>query len=128
MTNSEMLAEFHAALGDPRYRGNAALRMTLHEEEHKELIGALEECHGGEQVGGPARATLMALARELADVVYIAYGTAHAFGVDLEVAVAEIHRAAMSKLVGPGLPILRDDGKVMKPPGFVAPNLAGAIE
>jgi len=67
------------------------------------------------------------IARELADVVYIAYGTAHAFAIDLDAAVTEVHRAAMSKLVGPGLPIVREDGKVLKPPGFAPPDMTEAL-
>jgi Phosphoribosyl-ATP pyrophosphohydrolase len=35
------------------------------------------------------------IAQELADVVYVAVGTAHAFAIDLDVALAEVHRAAM---------------------------------
>ncbi len=111
----KLLAAFHDALGDRPGRGNAPLRITLHEEEHKELVEALRE-------GDRAH-----IARELADVVYIAYGTAHAFAIDLDAAVTEVHRAAMSKLVGPGLPIVREDGKVLKPPGFAPPDMTEAL-
>jgi predicted HAD superfamily Cof-like phosphohydrolase len=110
-----MLAEFHAALGDLIGRGNAALRIALHVEEHDELVEALLE---------DDRACI---ARELADLVYIVFGTAHAFAIDLDVALAEIHRAAMSKVLGPGLPLLHEDGKVLKPPGFVPPDMNPAL-
>lgn len=118
---TRMLAEFHAALADERGRGNAMLRVALHEEEHSELIEALE----GTYRNGWA-VDRLALARELADVVLVAFGTAHAFAIDLDVAVAEVHRSLMSKVDGPGLPLLRDDGKVLKPPGFVPPDMSGA--
>lgn len=111
----KLLTAFHDALRDEPGRGNAPLRITLHEEEHKELAEALRE-------GDRAH-----IARELADVVYIAYGTAHAFAIDLDAAVTEVHRAAMSKLVGPGLPLVREDGKILKPPGFVAPDMTEAL-
>jgi NTP pyrophosphatase (non-canonical NTP hydrolase) len=156
-----MLAEFYCELGDCMGRGNAFLRMTLHKEEHAELMEALEECecfeHGGEQERyDDARAHL---ARELADVVYVAFGTAHAFDLDLDAALREIHRAAMSKLdppcpninckggvvkvvfgggfdsvicrrcggTGRGERVIRYDGKVGKPEGFVPPDMTEAV-
>jgi Uncharacterized protein conserved in bacteria len=111
-----MLDEFHRALGDEPGRGNSPLRITLHAEEHAELIEALAE-EDREHI-----------ARELADVVYVAYGTAHAFDINLDAALAEIHRASMSKLVGAGLPLVRDDGKILKPPGFVPPDMTAALQ
>jgi predicted HAD superfamily Cof-like phosphohydrolase len=109
---AHMLAEFHAALGDEPGRGNAPLRIDLHQEEGDELVEALNE-------GDPAH-----IARELADVLYLAYGTAHAYDIDLDAALAEIHRAAMSKVAGG---VRRGDGKVLKPPGFVPPDMTEAI-
>jgi len=115
-STAAMLAEFHHALGDKPSRGNAPLRITLHAEEHAELVEALAE---------EDRAHI---ARELADVVYVAYGTAHAFDIDLDAALTEVHRASMSKLVGPGLPLVRGDGKILKPPGFVPPDMTAALK
>jgi predicted HAD superfamily Cof-like phosphohydrolase len=106
----EMLAEFHQSFGatDPE------LRPILHREEHDELIEALES---GDRT---------AIARELADVLYIAYGTAHVYGINLDAAFAEVHRANMAKLVG-GRPVYRADGKVLKPEGWRAPDMAVAL-
>jgi len=41
-----------------------------------------------------------AIAQELADLVYVAYGTAlaYAYGIDLDAVIEEVHRANMSKL------------------------------
>lgn len=110
-----MLNRFHWFLGDEPGRGNGPLRVTLHEEEHIELIEALND-------GDRAH-----IARELADIVYVAYGTAHAFDIDLDAALEEIHRAAMSKLDPPGGRVVREDGKILKPPGFVPPDMTEAI-
>lgn len=90
------------AEGDEPGRGNAEVRITLHREEHDELVEALEEAHDCEMSWGanPAGRSFLAkqrIARELADVVYCAYGTAHAFAIDLDTALAEIHRANMDK-------------------------------
>jgi predicted HAD superfamily Cof-like phosphohydrolase len=105
-----MLAEFHAAVSHPD-TDVLWLRSTLHAEEHVELVEAL------------ASGNLHAIARELADVVYVAYGTAHAFGIDLDVALREVHRANMQKAHGPR----RADGKALKPPGFVSPDMTEAV-
>lgn len=129
---ADMLREFHSALGDEPGRGNARLRWTLHDEEYEELVEELTERVEGGRIGEvrvPKRdedVDRHRLARELADVIYVAFGTAHAFAIDLDVALAEIHRAAMSKL-DPATMVVRDDGKVMKPPGFVPPDMSGAI-
>jgi predicted HAD superfamily Cof-like phosphohydrolase len=108
------LSEFHRHPNCQGETSNPALRETLHEEEHKELIDELRE----EPVD---RAKL---ARELADVMYIAYGTAYVYRIDLDAAFAEVHRAAMDK-VRAGL--RRADGKIMKPPGFVPPDMTAAL-
>jgi NTP pyrophosphatase (non-canonical NTP hydrolase) len=124
-----MLAEFHGALGDARGRGNALLRKRLHGEEHAELLEALTALDGLEELaqksGHPLTAHREAVARELGDVVYLAYGTAHALALDLDAAVAEIHRANMTKVEAGRT---RGDGKLLKFPGFVPPSMAEAVE
>lgn len=71
---------------------------------------------------------LTELAKELADLVYVAYGTAVSFGIDLDAVIAEVHRSNMSKLGEDGKPLLRADGKALKPPGYVPPDLTGVLE
>jgi predicted HAD superfamily Cof-like phosphohydrolase len=113
-----MLAQFHRhpnALVEGT--NTQALRRTLHEEEHAELMEELERAADG-------AAHLPQIARELADVVYVAYGTAWAFGIDLDAALEEVHRAAMDKMRA-GL--RREDGKILKPPGFVPPDMSRAV-
>lgn len=80
---AEMLAQFHAAIPD---YDHAEVRARLHYEEAGELELALES---GDR---------LAIARELADVVYVAYGTALVFGIDLDAALAAVHEANMAKL------------------------------
>jgi predicted HAD superfamily Cof-like phosphohydrolase len=114
----EALAEFHAhpnSLGEGT--NTQALRRTLHEEEHAELMTELDAATAGE-------GDLKQIARELADVLYISYGTAWAFGIDLDAAFAEVHRAAMDKMRA-GL--RREDGKILKPPGFRPPDMTEAV-
>jgi predicted HAD superfamily Cof-like phosphohydrolase len=104
------LAELHALVWHPD-TNLLWLRRTLHDEEHAELVEAI------------ASEDRAAIARELADVVYLAYGTAHAYAIDLDVALAEVHRANLQKANGPR----RADGKAMKPEGFVPPDMSGAV-
>ncbi len=80
MTAPEMLAEFHAAFGQTFGDGGSddACRARLHEEEYRELAEALDS---GDRV---------AIAHKLADVVYVAYGTAHSLGLEIGDEVSQI--------------------------------------
>lgn len=118
------IVDFHGAMGQPFGGGGieeSELRIRLHREETQELVEALEA------------EDLAAAARELADVVYVAYGTAYSLGIPLDLVFAEVHRANMSK-IGPTGPLFREDGKVLKPDGFIPPDVervlrdAGVIE
>lgn len=67
------------------------------------------------------------LAHELADVVYVAYGTALVHGIDLDEVIAEIHRSNMTKLGPDGSVSRRADGKVLKGDHYEAPDVAGVL-
>lgn len=115
-TPAGMLAEFHAPLGQPFGQagpGNSELRRKLHEEEHGELMDAIAD-------GGP-----VGIAHELADVIYVCYGTAHTLGIPLDAVLAEVHRANMSKFRG--TPVFREDGKLLKSDRFVPADVAGVL-
>ena len=73
------------------------------------------------------RRDLVGMADALADVVYVAYGTAATLGLDLDLILDEVHRANMSKLDDDGRPVLRDDGKVLKSPRYRPPDVAGVL-
>jgi predicted HAD superfamily Cof-like phosphohydrolase len=83
-----------------------------------------------EEVGELAEAVLAGrldqIARELADVVYVAYGTAITYGIDLDAVLAEVHRANLSKLGPDGRPVIRG-GKVQKGPSFRPPDVAAVL-
>lgn len=117
-TPAEMLAEFHGACGQPYGHGttrDVALRIDLHREENLELIEALR---GGK---------LASIAQELADVVYVAYGTAHALGIPLDAVLAEVHRANMTKFGEDGKPVFAANGKVVKSDRFTPPDVDGVL-
>ena len=122
MSTADMLREFHTTYGLPlRSRpelgrpGERSLRSALLEEESREACAALWDGNIAE------------VAQELADVVYVCYGTAVQFGIDLDAVLAEVHRANMSKVEPDGTILRRDDGKVLKGSAFRAANVAAAL-
>ena len=65
--------------------------------------------------------------KELADLVYVCYQYAANMGWDLDGAMDRVHKSNMSKLDENGIPILREDGKVLKGPNYKPPNLEDLI-
>lgn len=63
------------------------------------------------------------LARELVDIIYIVCGTAISYGIPLDKVWDAIHEANMRKLGPDGKPIYREDGKILKPPGWTPANI-----
>jgi predicted HAD superfamily Cof-like phosphohydrolase len=91
------------------------LRVRLIEEEFDELKEAM--------VGGD----LAAVAKEMADLLYVVYGTAVSYGIDMDPVFREVHRSNMSKVGG----YKREDGKWVKPatysPARIEPILAEQV-
>lgn len=114
---AEMAREFNEHPNSSGKEHTRALTWTLAREESKELIYELAMAADG----NPNHEQI---ARELADVVYVAYTTAWAFDIDLNAALAEIHRAAMDKMEAN---VRRPDGKIIKHPGFVPPDMTEAV-
>jgi predicted HAD superfamily Cof-like phosphohydrolase len=69
------------------------------------------------------------VADALCDILYIAYGTAHEYGMADRITLMfdEVHKANMAKLGEDGKPIYRKDGKVLKPEGWSPPNLKSIL-
>lgn len=111
------VAEFHATFGLPMSATPqqdvpsqlAALRVELLREEFEEFRSAVR------------RNDAVAIADALADIVYVAYGSAITYGIDLDLVIREVHRANMSKLGPNGVPLMREDGKVLKPRTYTPP-------
>ena len=93
----------------------AALRVALLEEEVSEFVAA------------SGNGDLIGIADALADIVYVIYGTAVTYGIDLDSVLREVHRANMSKLASDGRPVLRDDGKVLKSERYFPPDIASVL-
>lgn len=123
MSVQNMVTEFHRLYGQPvgNYdqpamltNDRTCLRRKLVAEEF------LEACEA-------QREGLPALAQELADLVYVVYGWAIELGVDLDPIIQEVHFSNMSKLDDNGLPVIRDDGKVMKTDNYFPPDVESVI-
>ena len=88
------------------------LRYNLIYEELEELKQAIE------------KKDLLEVADALTDILYVAYGAGHAFGIDLDRCFEEVQNSNMSKLGEDGKPIYNDAGKVMKGPKYYKPDLS----
>ena len=87
------------------------LRYDLIKEELEELKVAMEN------------KDLLEVADALTDILYVAYGAGHAFGIDLDKCFDEVQNSNMSKLGENGKPIFNESGKVMKGPNYFKPDL-----
>ena len=88
------------------------LRISLINEELEELKKAIEDND------------ILEVADALTDILYVAYGAGHAFGINLDKCFNEVQESNMSKLDENGKPIYNESGKVMKGPNYFKPNLS----
>jgi predicted HAD superfamily Cof-like phosphohydrolase len=117
------LAQFHQAFNLPMRQVPSAdidlalarLRVALLQEEVGEFVAASE------------RRDLIGVADALADIVYVAYGTALTYGIDLDAVFHEVHRSNMSKLGSDGNPLIREDGKVLKSERYFPPDIESVL-
>jgi len=65
---------------------------------------------------------LLEVADALTDILYVAYGAGHAFGIDLDKCFQEVQNSNMSKLGDNDKPIYNEAGKVMKGPKYFKPD------
>ena len=87
------------------------LRVSLINEELEEFKKAIKNND------------LKEVADALTDILYVAYGAGHAFGINLDKCFDEVQQSNMSKLGDDGKPIYNDKGKVMKGPNYFKPDL-----
>lgn len=117
MTNFDKVKEFMKA-GQQSTRtmpeladdSTARLRLDLIVEELNELFEAIFV------------RDIVGIADALTDILYVVYGTGHTYGIDLDACFKEVHRSNMSKFEN-GLPVKREDGKIMKGKNYTPPDL-----
>ena len=88
------------------------LRISLINEELEEFKEAIKNND------------LKEVADALTDILYVAYGAGHAFGINLDKCFDEVQESNMSKLGTDGKPIYNEAGKVMKGPNYFKPDLS----
>jgi predicted HAD superfamily Cof-like phosphohydrolase len=122
----EAVKEFHTAFGlgiSNRPKGSLGdavnmLRYNLMKEENEEYLEAVKNND------------ITEIADALGDMLYILCGTILEHGLQhkIEDVFNEIQRSNMSKLGADGKPIYREDGKVMKGPGYFKPDFAAILQ
>lgn len=72
---------------------------------------------------------LVGIADALGDQLYILCGTILKHGMQhvIEDVFAEIHKSNMSKLGPDGEPMIREDGKIIKGPGYLPPHISAIL-
>jgi len=119
---SVALEEFHSSYEIPNDKQQKNLRLSLIKEEYKEVKKVLDTTRSQyEEIDRSA------LAKELADLLYVTYGTALVFNIDLDTALLEVHKSNMSKLGDDGKPIRREDGKILKGKNYKEPDMSKAL-
>lgn len=108
-----LLREFHdkyAPVEEPRFGTAHMTRQALLAEEMQEYL--IAELDGD----------IIKVADALGDIVYVCFGTALCYGIDLDAIIAEIHRSNMTKdqPLTPG-------GKAVKGAGYRPPDIEAAL-
>jgi predicted HAD superfamily Cof-like phosphohydrolase len=121
----EAVEAFHNAFGQdngkyprPLTKDEYELRHNLMQEENEEYLTACDDN------------SLVEIADALGDQLYILCGTILRHGMQhiIEDVFDEIQASNMSKLGEDGKPVLREDGKILKGPGFFRPDLTKFIK
>lgn len=114
-TEQKLVKEFHEKFGlttnsTPTMPNSddILLRMRLIDEESEEFSAAV---------------SLAETADALGDLLYVVYGAAVTYGIDLEPVFKEIHRSNMSKVWADGSVKKDSYGKVIKPPTYSPANI-----
>jgi len=94
------------------------LRFNLMKEENEEYLEATQNND------------LTEVADALGDMLYILCGTIieHGLQYKIEEVFDEIQRSNMSKLGANGLPVYREDGKVLKGPNYFKPDFTEILK
>ena len=95
------------------------MQVELINEESCEFLEAAEELYADPE-NTDRREDLV---KELSDLVFVCYQFAAAFNIDLDKAMSLVFESNLSKLDEQGMPIYREDGKVLKGPNYCPPNL-----
>lgn len=111
-------SEFGALVNDepqPLETSDKSLRLSLMWEELGELERAMNDQN------------LVEIADGLADLVWVALGTAVSYGIPFDKVWEEVRRSNFAKKDVDGTIHRRADGKILKPPTWTPPDIASII-
>lgn len=124
------LQEFHNIFA-PDQREDSLVRKidrrgSLIEEEAQEVQEALDYLDRTDEglTSSTYQEALIELAKELADLLYVTYGTAEELGIPLQDIFNTVHRSNMGKIWKDGKVHYNKLGKVIKPPEYRPPDLS----
>ena len=111
----KMVAEFHT-----KFKQSQSNTPVLLSNKESMLRYALGKEELDEYIAAVGQEDMIELLDSLADQLYILFGTVCKHGLQDQIAAAFelVHQNNMSKLGPDGNPILRADGKILKPAGF----------
>lgn len=132
MTTQKSLQKEQAAF--LKAAGNTVREQPLHEVPRKEIDLAMDLIY--EEIGEleiavrvykalPQMEPAAELLKELVDSVYVLMQLANTLGLPFDAGWNEVHRSNMEK-VTPKV-IRREDGKILKPPGWKKPDMEAVI-
>jgi len=134
MTNFGDVGQFNHKFGLPSVIHDGGPRQVdLNSEEVQERL-TLKMKHLSEELReweeGYYQDDVVKMADALVDLVYVALGTAHFLGLPWEQIWNEVHRANMRKVraTSPEESSRASASDVIKPPGFVPPDLEEILE
>lgn len=113
---------FHRKFGHPI--GEKGRRPSDAEEILRTNLLVEEVCEYLDAVAKDDRAEIL---DALADIIFIAIGTAITYGFDIDEAMYRVTQSNLSKLGPDGLPIYREDGKVAKGENYFPPKFDDLI-
>jgi len=126
----EDLREFHDTFAPDQKRDDfltkTERRINLITEEYEEVSEALVHLEDTRLnlTSSSMFEARAELAKELADLLYVVYGTAEELGIPLEEVFQAVHQSNMSKVWDDGKVHYNEFGKVLKPPTYVKPDLS----
>lgn len=133
-TNLDKVREFHEAFGlavdEEPTQELMELRVNLIVEEYEELMEELffgTGIRNGEDYDQFNTKIKPNWIKEMADLLYVIYGTAVSFGIDLDTAFNRTHMSNMSKIGPKGEVLRRADGKVIKPDHYKPPTMEDLV-
>lgn len=130
----DYVRQFHRLMGQDV--GNKSPTATLLEFRYNLLVEELKElgeeiaiamAESGFKAGIPMKVKARML-KEMADVQYVLSGLAVALGLPLQEAFIRVHKSNLSKLGDDGKPVYREDGKVLKGPNYLPPDMETLLE